>query len=118
MQLTKVIIHNFRSIKDADFEVCDYSLLVGENDAGKTNFFCALRAFYEEGGFKYNHDRDFPKFDVDDKESWVELHFQTTADEQDTLKDEYKSPDGLLRVRRYFASKETGESQTVEYLCL
>ncbi len=43
---------------------------------------------------------------MDDKESWVELHFQTTADEQDTLKDEYKSPDGLLRVRRYFASKE------------
>ena len=106
MQLVKVIIHNFRSIKDVEFEVCDYSLLVGENDAGKTNFFCALRAFYEEGGFKYNHDRDFPKFSVGDEESWVELHFNTTADEQDTLKDEYKSPDGVLRVRRYFASKE------------
>lgn len=111
MQLAKAIIHNFRSIKDAEFEVCDYSLLVGENDAGKTNFFCALRAFYEEGGFKYKHDRDYPKFPVDDDESWVELHFNTTADEQDTLKEEYKSSDGLLKVRRYFASKERVKSK-------
>ncbi len=106
MKLRKVIVHNFRSILDASFEVSDYSLIVGENNSGKTNLLSALRAFYEDGGLKYEKSRDFPKIETEDNESWVELHFETSCEEQEGLRDAYKSADGLLRVRRYFQSDE------------
>lgn len=104
MKLRKVIIHNFRSVLDATFEVSSYSLIVGENNSGKTNVLSALRMFYEDGGLKFDKHRDFPKIYTTDKESWIELHFYTSDDEQDSLKDDYKSPNNLLKVRKYFLS--------------
>lgn len=104
MKLRKVTIHNFRSILDASFEISDYSLVVGENNSGKTNLLSALRAFYEDGGFKFEKSRDFPKIDTDDNESWIELHFDTSEEEQQGLKDAYKSEDNLLKVRKFFQS--------------
>lgn len=106
MKLRKVIIHNFRSILDSTFEVSDYSLIVGENNSGKTNLLSALRVFYEDAGLKFDKTRDFPKIQTTDKESWVELHFKTTDEEQISLKEEYRSPDNLLKVRKYFLSEE------------
>lgn len=104
MRLKKLIIHNFRSIIDATFEISNYSLIVGENNSGKTNLLTAIRAFYEDGGFKYDSNRDFPKINTTDKESWIELHFHTTNEEQESLKDDYKAIDNILRVRKYFQS--------------
>ena len=104
MKLRKVIVHNFRSVLDATFEVSNYSMIVGENNSGKTNLLTALRVFYEDGGLKYEQNRDFPKIDTTDSESWIELHFQTSVEEQDSLKDDYKSPDRILRVRKYLQS--------------
>lgn len=103
MQLKKVKIHNFRSVLDADFELEKYSLLVGENNAGKTNVITALRIFYEDD-IKFSAKDDFPKCNPADNESWIELDFLTTDDEQNSLKDEYKSSDKILRVRRYLKS--------------
>lgn len=111
MELIKLIIHNFRSIKDAEFEISPYTLVVGENNSGKTNLLSALRVFYEDGGLKFDKNRDFPKFDTDDNESWIELHFSTTNEEQESLKDTYKTEDNILKVRRYFAS-ENGKVKT------
>lgn len=104
MKLVKLILHNFRSIKHMDINTTDYSLLVGENNVGKTAILTALRLFYEDDGIKYTQDIDFPKFDTDDQESWIELHFMTTSDEQVNLKEEYRSSDSVLRVRKYFLS--------------
>jgi len=81
-------------------------LLVGENNAGKTNVLSALRAFYEEGGLKYSDSRDFLKFETDDNESWIEIECQLTADENELLKEEYKTDDNTLKVRRYFKSSD------------
>lgn len=105
MKLQEVIIHNIRSIQHTSFQLSDYSMLVGENNVGKTNILTALRLFYEDGGLKYKKEIDSPKF-AGDEESWVELAFKTTEDEQGSLKDEYKSEDRILRVRKYFQSKE------------
>ena len=104
MQLQKVKIHNFRSILDADFDLEKYSLLVGENNAGKTNIITALRIFYEDD-IKFDAKNDFPKCNPADKESWIELEFLTTDDEQTSLKDEYKSADKILKVRKYLKSE-------------
>ena len=104
MKIREITIHNFRSLKDVTLTLDDYSLLVGRNNAGKTAVLTALRCFYEEGGAKFAPDLDFPKFPVDDDESWIEIHFLTTNEEQESLKKEYRSDDRVLRVRRYFKS--------------
>ena len=107
MKLTNVKIHNVRSIKDADLHLHDYSILIGANNAGKSNIISAIRLFYEDEKMSFKEDRDFPKFKgISDRESWIELEFTTTDEEQENLKDEYKSKDSILKVRRYFQSEE------------
>ncbi len=106
MNLSRIKIHNFRSILDADFDLEKYSILVGENNAGKTNIITALRIFYEDD-IKFEAKNDFPKCNPVDKESWIELEFLTTNDEQESLKDEYKSTDKVLRVRKYLKSENS-----------
>lgn len=105
MKIAKVIIHNFRSVLDSEFNLEDYSLLVGENNCGKTNIISALRIFYEDNGLRFSESSDFPKLATTDKESWIEIHYRTTTGEQESLKDEYKSADNILKVRRYFKSE-------------
>ena len=105
MKIQKIKIHNFRSIEDAEFNLDDYSLLIGENNSGKTTIITAIRMFYEDKGLKFVEARDFPKFQVNDAESWVEIYYITTEEEQENLKEEYKSADNLLKVRKYLKKK-------------
>ncbi len=104
MKIKKITIHNFRSIKEESFNLENFSLLIGENNSGKSNVINALRAFYENDGAKYKDSIDFPKFNTDDNESWIEIEYLTTDEEQTNLKNEYKSKDKVLKVRRYFKS--------------
>ena len=99
MKIKQIEIHNFRSIKSAKFNLNDYSLLIGENNAGKSNVFRALRIFYEDN-LKYDEKTDFPKFDTDDNESWLEIEYITNSEEQETLKNEYKNENNILKVRK------------------
>ena len=106
MKIQKTTIHNFRSIIHQVIDCKDFTLFVGENNSGKTNIITALRAFYENEGYKYDKKSDFPKLtDTTDSESWIELEFITTNEEQEKIKDEYKRDDNILIVRRYFESK-------------
>lgn len=111
MKINKITIHNFRSIKHQEITLGDYSILLGENNAGKTNIIRALRIFYEND-LKFDTKVDFPKFTTDDQESWVEIEFLTNDDEQANLKDEYKSEDKILKVRRFFKSENKDRVKT------
>lgn len=102
MKLTGVNIHNFRGILDQDTTFKGYSLLVGQNNAGKSSVIDALRVFYEKDGFKFKASTDFPHMATADGESWVELAFLLTQEEYDSLADDYKGPSKSLRVRKYF----------------
>ncbi|MGV8058070.1 MAG: ATP-dependent endonuclease [Smithellaceae bacterium] len=119
MKLIRIVIHNIRSIQDADIHLSDYSVIVGANNSGKTNLITALRLFYENEKLSFSQDRDFPKFETD-AESWIELTFATTEDEQVQLKEEYRNETRQLMVRRYFASKQadlvkSGQSNIYAY---
>ena len=46
MKIKSVSIKNFRSIEDAQFRCCDFNIFVGQNNAGKTNFFEAIEWFF------------------------------------------------------------------------
>jgi putative ATP-dependent endonuclease of the OLD family len=83
MQLTGVKIHNFRGIVDQDLALNSYSLLVGPNNAGKSSVIDAIRAFYEKDGFKFKAGNDFPYVATTDQESWVELAFSLTDEENE-----------------------------------
>lgn len=107
MKAVRVVIHNFRSILDADVELEEYALAVGANNAGKSNLFAAIRAFYEKDkDLKFEESRDFPKCPTADKESWVEVEYACTDDEFSQLKEEYRLPANRFRVRKYFQSTE------------
>lgn len=103
MRLSRLCVHNFRSMKDVAFDLYDYSILVGANNTGKTSLLTALRIFYEDD-IKFDEKNDFPKFPVDDQESWVEIEYLLTEAEFATLKEDYKIPGNKLRVRKYLAS--------------
>jgi len=104
MKIKSIKMHNFRSIKDAFFNLYDYSILVGANNAGKTNILNALRIFYED--ISFNEKTDFPKFKTDDNESWIEIEFLLLDNEFKVLKDEYRNPGNLLKVRKYLKSDD------------
>lgn len=46
MKITKIEIHNFRSIKHAAITPSDFNVFVGQNNHGKTNLFEAIDWFY------------------------------------------------------------------------
>jgi len=105
MKIKSIKIHNFRSIKDAKFDLYNYNVLLGANNSGKTNVLTALRIFYEDG-IKFNEKTDFPKFQTDDEESWIEIEYLLTDEEFENLKDDYKNPGNILRVRKYLKSED------------
>lgn len=107
MKIQKITIHNFRSILHQTIDCKDFTLFVGENNSGKTNIISALRAFYENEGYKFDKKADFPKLkDTEDTESWIEIEYLTTDKEQEKIKDEYQRDDNILVVRRYFESSD------------
>lgn len=108
MKAIRVTLHNYRSIHDVSYDLTDYSVLTGSNNAGKSTLVNAIRAFYEKDGFKYDKKKDYP-FDLnkdDKRESWIDIEYVLTQDEYDNLADEYKLPNTTLRVRRYFQTSE------------
>lgn len=105
MKVKSITIHNFRSIKEAKFDPYDYSVLVGANNAGKSNVLTALRIFYEDG-IKFNEKSDFSKFTTEDNENWIEIEYLLTDDEFHNLKEEYKNPNNILKVRKYLKSQD------------
>jgi predicted ATPase len=108
MKLLSVRLHNFRGILDEEVTLHSYGLLVGPNNAGKSTFIDGIRAFYEKDGFKFRADKDFPFYESEDNDSWIELVFGLTADEHDSLADIYKTAERRLRVRKLFHTTAKG----------
>ena len=108
MKVSRITIHNFRSIAEASFSLKGYSLVVGSNNTGKSNVIDALRVFYEKG-LKFDEPRDFPKFpSLTDRESWIDIEYSLTDAEYSSLKEDYKRPDNSVKVRKYLLTKEKG----------
>ncbi|WP_419600083.1 ATP-dependent nuclease [Thiolapillus sp.] len=114
MKITKIKIHNFRSIVDAEIEVYDFLVLVGANNAGKSNVVNAIRCFYEDTKWT---DNDFPKKGTTDQDSWVEISFKLSEDEWNNLADKYKEgvQEKSIILKRYFKGKKVKAKQSNIY---
>lgn len=65
-----VRVRNFRSIRDAEFEVGNLNIFVGQNDAGKSNVLRALNLFFNnhtDYGQPFRFDFDYSKTAVTGK---------------------------------------------------
>lgn len=105
MKIKSIKIHNFRSIIESEeIMLKDLSLLVGANNAGKSNVMDALRILYDDE--KFNAKRDFPKVSIMqiDKESWIDVKYLLSEEEYKNLPDYTKKFPGELRIRKYFKS--------------
>ena len=101
MQIESVTIHNFRSIKDATVSFQDYSIIVGENNVGKSNLIDAIRCFY--GDIKFTEDdfcKSCNKSDAKDKDAWIEIEYNLTEKEYLHLPKKYQINKNKLRVRK------------------
>jgi putative ATP-dependent endonuclease of the OLD family len=101
MKIREVKIHNFRSIDDQTIDLGEYALLIGANNSGKSNIVDALRIFYEKE-LKFEFERDFPKFQTGDQESWIDVEYQLSPDEAANLKAEYLVGKNGCRIRKWF----------------
>lgn len=85
MKISKVIVKNFRSIKEAEFSLDNLSIFVGQNNHGKTNLFEAIEWFYTAKSSK-----DEYYFNMDSsKQIQVELEYvDVTEDDIEKLSSE------------------------------
>ena len=113
MKLRRLCIHNFRSVHDAEFEIDDYSLIVGANNAGKSTVIDCIRAVYEKDKYKFLKERDFPAKPAADNDSWVDLEFKLTEEESSGLAEKYRRPDGILKIRKWFISAKNSDSNSL-----
>jgi putative ATP-dependent endonuclease of the OLD family len=113
MKLVHIRIHNFRGILDESFDLHDYTLLVGPNNAGKSTVVDALRAFYEKDGFKFRKDVDFPFIAPQDDESWIEVQYSLKKEEKASLAEDYHLSNDRLHVRKYFKANDPGKNNCI-----
>jgi len=73
MQISKIIVRNFRSLKCADINPDGFNILIGQNNHGKTNLFEAVKWFYS---IQKTPIKEIRYTDAkDDEELSVEIHF-------------------------------------------
>jgi putative ATP-dependent endonuclease of OLD family len=114
MKIRQLIIQNYRSIADQTINFGDYSLLIGPNNSGKSNVLDALRTVYEKV-LKFDYERDFPKFQTSDQESWVEIEFELSPQEAETIKTEYLINGSRFRVRKWLYPPEKVKQGLIGY---
>ena len=120
MRITHIHIEHFRSIKLLDFEPGPYCVLVGENNAGKSNILKALNLLLGE---TWPSDRSFSEEDFFDqdtsKEIVIRLRFDSFIEE---ARNNYTMQVGGLELRckaykRRVKDKPAG-TLSVDFVCI
>ena len=70
--------------------------------------------FYEKD-IKFDFQRDFPKFSTEDKESWIEVEYEMSKEEAETIRSEYRQPGNRFRVRRVLHSSDKANLHLYAY---
>lgn len=102
MQISKVAIRNFRMLKGVviPVESDSVTVLVGQNNAGKSSVFRAIAAFYGEISVGVE---DFCRLG-ETAESKIEVEIEYALGDEDTdIPEKYRLTDGRMRVIKRFS---------------
>ena len=107
MKIKNIKIYNFRSILNEEFFLNDYSVLVGENNSGKSNIISAIRVFY--GDLKFDKSKDSPKNGKNDlvSESHIDIKFQLNEKEYEVIDKKYQNAEKTLSLRKNLITDKT-----------
>lgn len=107
MEISRIRIHNYRSIKDLDI-VCDsFVVLLGENNCGKSNILSAVE-FALVSSAKPEPEDLFAFRDAGDDSIWVELTFTKLTEVEKTTFSKYRLSDDTIRIRKTATWGATG----------
>ena len=85
MKISKIVVKNYRSIKEVEIKLDEFSVFVGQNNHGKTNFFEAIEWFYKAKSSKQDEHFEMNS----DNEIMVEVFFENVIESDiDRLKAE------------------------------
>lgn len=113
MNLSRLRIQNFRSYKNSGWiEIDDKTILVGENNAGKSNLLRALNLLFDTSSkSRHNIEDSHQNNDENSRESIIiEAVFDVTEEENEAL-GEYVTDDEF-RLRAKFPFGEDGSAQS------
>ena len=114
MKINNIHIHNFRSIQDTVVYFQDYTIIVGENNVGKSNIVDAIRCFY--GDIRFEETDLHNAAHIDDKKSWIEVEYDLTDNEFYSLDKKYQVDFKKLKVRRSLFPSKPFQAYTVKGL--
>ena len=103
-------IRNFRSIKTLDMDTTESTVLIGQNDSGKSNILRALNLFFNnETSYKtpFNFDSDFSFFSACQKRQSVRIELEIE------LPDNYHKTNGqrIIWAKRWLRTKTDHKSK-------
>jgi len=120
MRIKKIRIQNFRSIKELDVEPGSYSVLVGENNAGKSNILRALNLIMGE---TWPSERSFSEEDFYNKDISQEIVIQVFFDEE--IEEFHNNAKAVIagfclscRPYKRRTGKKAAGSLNVSYVCI
>jgi predicted ATP-dependent endonuclease of OLD family len=108
MYISHATIRNFRALQEVDIPLNKCSVLLGENDVGKTSFLFALDRFFV--GKKIADADDFFNRDIS-KDITIMLTFDDLP--TDATLDAIRKTNGTITVRKEFTFDETPEVKAV-----
>jgi putative ATP-dependent endonuclease of OLD family len=105
MRLRSIFIKNFRALREVTIDFSDMTVIIGENDCGKTSVMLALEVFFE--GMKLNNKSDYFK-----KETINPVIIQARFEQLGNKFSEYNlSSEDEVVIRRTFDFNETVNSE-------
>ncbi len=103
MKIKKILIHNWRSIKDVEIEFQDLMVFIGQNNHGKSNVLSALLFFFGTVGCG---DLDFNK---GSDELFVEVIFSDLDTHDQSQFNKYLTLENTIKVRKEIRKGGTSE---------
>lgn len=108
MRIANVEISNFRALRKIAVPMQQFSVLLGENDVGKTSFLYAIENFFDAK--KLNDPKDWYKRDTE-KDIRITITFSDIPEEENL--EPFIRADGTIVVNRNFAFNKTPETKVI-----
>lgn len=110
MTITRIKIHNYRSIHNIEMHCKSLVVMLGPNNHGKSNILSALEFFLSTKAKP--SEEDFFAYRGDENELWVEITFHELNEQEHTTFKKYLRSDDSVCVRKTAKFTEEGKIET------